>query len=183
MCRLVPYLVTPTNGVIMRFVGLSATRSCTKPAQTAQNSRALAPHPLHLYPDIAPKVFSTSNVATKCIPRHGLNSRMISLCLKPRATAQTNCPHHLKVANPSTSVPHTLSGGNGACRRWGDDNAPQRGPGAAAPGTPLVPFVVKRKEPRVRGGAPAQGECRGAAPLASWIAGTPVPAKFPGARG
>ena len=34
----------------------------------------------------------------------------------------------------------------------GDDNSPPTGSRGSAPGTPLVPFVVKRKEPRVWAG-------------------------------
>ena len=36
-----------------------------------------------------------------------------------------------------------LSGGSGACRRWGDDNAPQGGSGGLPPDTPLPTFIVK----------------------------------------
>ena len=49
---------------------------------------------------------------------------------------------------PSEEAP--LSGGSGACRRWGDDNSPPTGSRGSAPGTPLVTFVVKRKSPGCR---------------------------------
>ena len=48
----------------------------------------------------------------------------------------------------------------------GERSIPLGGSGGIPPDTPLVTFVVKRKSPGVRGGAPAQGESRGATPLA-----------------
>ena len=57
-------------------------------------------------------------------------------------------------------------GGAAQPRCWGDDNAPHGSSGGTPPDTPLVTFVVKRKSPGARGGAPA-----------SVSAGTTSPAK------
>ena len=72
--------------------------------------------------------------------------------------------HCVKVANPAGLVP--LPPIEGVRLAAGGAKHPPRGFRGIPPDTPLVTFVVKRKSPGVRGGAPAQGESRGATPLA-----------------
>ena len=78
-----------------------------------------------------------------------------------------NCSHNLKVANPARLVPLTpiegvrlAAGGAGAKSETLFARSPS-GVQGVPPDTPLVTFVVKRKSPGARGGAPARGECRG----------------------
>ena len=98
---------------------------------------------------------------------------------KTKGDSAANCPHHLKVANPARLVAESSPARCVSEREKGGDFA-LRESRTVGSGTPLVPFVVKRKEPGARGGAPAQGECRGATPLAYWATqGPPVPAKSP----
>ena len=75
---------------------------------------------------------------------------------------------YLKVANRSGTAAQTLSGGSGARRRWGNDNAPQGGPGAQ----PRHAFGSFRRETK---GTPGVGRV---GPL--WVQGLPVPQKPPG---
>ena len=77
---------------------------------------------------------------------------------------------YLKVANRSGTEAQTLSGGNGA-RAVGGMIMPPKGVQGRSPGTPLVPFVVKRKEPRVWAGQAHW-----------WVLGLLVPQNLPGAR-
>ncbi len=74
---------------------------------------------------------------------------------------------YLKVANRSGSeVEGTPARAKRSGERGRAENAPQGGSEGAPPDTPLVTFVVKRKSPGARGGAPA-----------SVSAGTTSPAK------
>ena len=69
---------------------------------------------------------------------------------KTEGEKKTDSPTHLKVANRSGLV---VEGSPARCvseREKGGDFAP--GVQGRSPGTPLVPFVVKRKEPRVWAG-------------------------------
>ena len=112
--------------------------------------------PLHLYPESPPKLHP--NVQLNA-PAPRIESR-IFLLLKAQGDGASNSPHHLKVANPSASVAETSPARCVSEREKGGDFA-LRESRTVGSGTPLVPFVVKRKEPGARGGAPAQGECRG----------------------
>ena len=69
---------------------------------------------------------------------------------KTEGEKKTDSPTHLKVANRSELE---AEGSPARCvseREKGGDFAP--GGQGRSPGTPLVPFVVKRKEPRVWAG-------------------------------
>ena len=92
-------------------------------------------------------------------------SRRCDLC-QSRGEDKPDFLRYLKVANRFGTAAQTLSGGNGA-RRWGDDNAPQRGPGAQ----PRHAFGSFRRETK---GTPGVGR---AGPLVG--AGTTSPAKSP----
>ena len=141
--------------------------------------------PLHLYPESPPKLHP--NVQLNA-PAPRIESR-IFLLLKAQGDGASNSPHHLKVANPSASVAESSPARAGAQRserEKGGDFA-LRESRTVGSGTPLVPFVVKRKEPGAPSmarpcsrGAPAHGECRGATPLAYRATqGPPAPAKSP----
>ena len=67
-----------------------------------------------------------------------------------RRKKQDRFAHNLKVANRSIFVAETLFGGCGNAA--GGTTCPPQGVQGHSPGTPLVPFVVKRKEPRVWAG-------------------------------
>ena len=70
--------------------------------------------------------------------------------MKPEEKNKTDLPTQLKVANRSGLV---VEGSPARCvseREKGGDYA--LGGQGRSPGTPLVPFVVKRKEPRVWAG-------------------------------
>ena len=103
--------------------------------------------PLHLYPESPPKLHP--NVQLNA-PAPRIESR-IFLLLKAQGDGAANCPHHLKVANPSASVAETSPARCVSEREKGGDFA-LRESRTVGSGTPLVPFVVKRKEPRVWGG-------------------------------
>ena len=83
-------------------------------------------------------------------------------------------PTQLKVANRSKFVAEALLGGCGNAA--GGTTCPPQGGQGHSPGTPLVPFVVKRKEPRVWAGQAHW-----------WVLGLPAgaasPAKAPGVGG
>ena len=91
--------------------GLLAAQKLHKTCTNCTELLCSAPHPLHLYPESPQKLHP--NVQLNA-PAPRINSR-IFLFVKAQGDGASNSPHHLKVANPSTSVPHTLSGGNGAC--------------------------------------------------------------------
>ena len=76
-------------------------------------------------------------------------SRKCDLC-KSRREKKTDSSTCLKVANRSGSVSEALFGGCGNAA--GGTTCPPQGVQGHSPGTPLVPFVVKRKEPRVWAG-------------------------------
>ena len=70
---------------------------------------------------------------------------------------KTGLPTYLKVANPARLVAEgspARAGAQRSEREKGGDFA-LRESRTVGSGTPLVPFVVKRKEPGARGGAPA----------------------------
>ena len=64
---------------------------------------------------------------------------------------------------------HPFLGGGGACRRWGDDNAPQGEypEGMAPSGRFFGDFLIGEKVTRVQGGAPASREERRGGPQPS----------------
>ena len=94
--------------LVRDIIGLSLLPS---PPFPPLRSRFVSKKPPSPIPRIPPKV--ASKRATKT-PEPRINSR-IFLFVKAQGDGASNSPHHLKVANPSASVPHTLSGGNGAC--------------------------------------------------------------------
>ena len=132
--------------------------------------------PLHLYPESPPKLHP--NVQLNA-PAPRIESR-IFLLLKAQGDGAANCPHHLKVANPSASVAETSPA---RCvserekgRRLRTEGVQNRRFWHA--------FGSFRREtkgtPGVGRVAPPMGECRGATPLAYWATqGPPAPAKSP----
>ena len=77
-------------------------------------------------------------------PRHGLKAEGVTPAT-PGEKNKTSLLTFLKVANRSRLEVETLLGG--AATPQGD-NVPPQGVQGRSPGTPLVPFVVKRKEPK-----------------------------------
>ncbi len=107
------------------------------------------------------------------LPSHGLKTESVP-SMKPEEKNKTDLPTQLKVANRSKFVVETLLGGCGNAA--GGTTCPPQGGQGHSPGTPLVPFVVKRKEPRVWAGQahPWGGVQRGRSPLAKRL-GCPHP--------
>ena len=86
------------------------------------------------------------------LPRHGLKTESVP-SMKPEEKNKTDLPTQLKVANRSGLVvegsPARAEAQRGEREKGGDYALGGQG---RSPGTPLVPFVVKRKEPRVWAG-------------------------------
>ncbi len=124
------------------------------PGPWTSGEGGLAPFdPPTLYPsgivrnNLNPQAFSMA----PHLPRHGLTAEGVT----PGVAwgEKDRFAHPLKVANRSIFVSETLSRGCG--NRRGSEASPSGGSGGLPPDTPLVTFVVKRKSPGVRGGAPA----------------------------
>ena len=85
-------------------------------------------------------------------PRHGLKTESVP-SMKPEEKNKTDSPTHLKVANRSGLVvegsPARAEAQRGEREKGGDYALGVQG---RSPGTPLDPFVVKRKDPRVWAG-------------------------------
>ena len=82
------------------------------------------------------------------LPCHGLTAGSVTSA-NLREKKRPVCPQ-TQVANRSGSVSEALFGGCGNAA--GGTTCPPQGVQGHSPGTPLVPFVVKRKEPRVWAG-------------------------------
>ena len=164
-------------------------RSCTNLHKLYRTPARAAPHPFTYTPNPPQSCIQTCN-HSPTEPR--INSR-IFLFVKAQGDGASNSPHHLKVANPSTSVPHTLSGGNGACAVGGMIMPPNgvqgqrpwhafgsfrretkgtRGAGRSARIVGRRGCQPRINFPRVRGGAPASG-----------VAGATRPAQTPQGAG
>ena len=82
------------------------------------------------------------------LPRHGLKAEGVPSAIPP-GEKKTDSPTHLKVANRSGLVvegsPARAEAQRSEREKGGDYALGGQG---RSPGTPLVPFVVKRKEPR-----------------------------------
>ena len=86
-------------------------------------------------------------------PAPQINSQKCSL-EETAGEQKTGLPAWSGWANRSFVVSETPIGGvrDALRRRRRGDNVPPQGVQGRSPGTPLVPFVVKRKEPRVWAG-------------------------------
>ena len=125
--------------------GFLAAQKLHKTCTNCTELLCSAPHPLHLYPHLAPKLHP--NVQLNA-PAPRINSR-IFLFVKAQGDGAANCPHHLKVANPAASVAQTSPARCVSEREKGGDFA-LRESRTVGSGTPLVTFVVKRKSPGCR---------------------------------
>ena len=98
------------------------------------------------------------------LPCHGLTAGSVTSA-NLREKKRPVCPQ-TQVANRSGSVSEALFGGCGNAA--GGTTCPPQGVQGHSPGTPLVPFVVKRKEPRVWAGSAHW-----------WVLGLPAPLSPP----
>ena len=143
--------------MIKPFVGCT---EAAQTAQTAQNPRSrctATPSPI---PRIAPKVASKCATIRPTKPR--INSR-IFLLVEAKGNGAANCPHHLKVANPSATVAESSPARCVSEREKGGYFAPAGSKGRS-PWRFFGDFLIGEKVTRVRGGAPAWEE-QGPPPL------------------
>ena len=112
--------------------------------------RFVSKNPLHLYPESPPKLHP--NVQLNA-PAPRIESR-IFLLLKAQGDGAANCPHHLKVANPSATVAESSPARCVSEREKGGDFAPAGSKGRS-PWRAFGDFPRDGKVTRVQGGAPA----------------------------
>ena len=157
--------------------GLLAAQKLHKTCTNCTELPCSAPHPLHLYPHLAPKLHP--NVQLNA-PAPRINSR-IFLFVKAQGDGASNFPHHLKVANPAASMaPSPFEGVRLAA--GGAIASPSGGPGGLPPAN-LCLLSFRKKVGRGAGrSARSRGVQRGSAPR---IVGRrdPRPCKIPRGAG
>ena len=165
--------------------GLLAAQKLHKTCTNCTELPRAAPLPLHLYPESPPKLHPNVQPIPSC---HGLKAKNISPP-KPKGDGTANCPHHLKVANPSATVAESSPARCVSEREKGGDFALGDSKGRS----PWRAFGDFRRETKVTRGLGRSAQIRGRrghrpapTPLGTWggapksgAAGATSPAQTP----